>query len=74
MKKGALTNFTGKYLCQSLFFNNVAGLGLATLLKKKLWHRRFPVNFVKFVRTHFLQNTSGKLLLTTQLGEGENKP
>ena len=36
----------------------------ATLLKKRLWHRRFPVNFVKFLRTSFLQNTSGRLLLT----------
>ena len=35
----------------------------ATLLKKRLWHRRFPVNFVKFLRTHFLQNTSGRRLL-----------
>ena len=31
----------------------------ATLFKKRLWHRFFPVNFVKFLRTHFLQNTSG---------------
>ena len=31
----------------------------ATLLKKKLWRRCFPVNFVKFLRTRFLQNTSG---------------
>ena len=35
----------------------------ATLLKKKLWHRCFPVNFVKFLRTPFLQNTSERLLL-----------
>ena len=28
--------FTGKHLCQSLFFNKVAGLGPATLLKKVL--------------------------------------
>ena len=41
-------------------FNKVAG---ATLLKKSLWHRCFPVNFAKFLRTPFLQNTSGKLLL-----------
>ena len=47
------TKFTGKYLCQSLFFNKVAGL----------WHRCFPVNSVKFLRTPFLQNTSGRLLL-----------
>ena len=29
------------------------------LLKKGLWHRCFPVNFVKFLRTPFLQNTTG---------------
>ena len=29
------TKFTGKHLCQSLFFNKVAGLGPATLLKKR---------------------------------------
>ena len=28
----------------------------------KLWDRNFPVNFAKFLRTHFLQNTSGRLL------------
>ena len=26
----------------------------ATLLKKKLWHRCFPVNFLEFLRTTFL--------------------
>ena len=35
----------------------------ATLLKKRLWHRCFPVNFVKFLRTPFLQNTSRRLLV-----------
>ena len=35
----------------------------ATLLKKNLWHRCFPVNFTKFLRTPFLQNTSGQPLL-----------
>ena len=56
-KKGVLRNFakfTGKHLCQSLFFNKVAGLRPATLLKKRLWHRCFPVNFAKFLRTPFL--------------------
>ena len=51
-----LTNFAkfiGKHLCQSLFFNKVAGLRSATLLKKRLWHRCFPVNFAKFLRTSF---------------------
>ena len=36
----------------------------ATLLKKRLWPRCFQtVNFVKFLRTPFLQNTSGRQLL-----------
>ena len=38
-------------------------LGPATLLKKRLWYRCFPVNFPKFIRTSFLQNTPGRLLL-----------
>ena len=53
MQRGVLRNFTkftGKYLCQSLFFDIVAGLRPATLLKKIL-------------RTAFLQSTSGRLLL-----------
>ena len=35
----------------------------ATLLKKRLRHRWFPANFVKFSRTLFSQSTSGRLLL-----------
>ena len=69
-KKSVLKNFgkfTGKHLCQSLFFNKVAGLGPPTSLKKKLGHRFFPVNFMKFLRTPFLQNTSGRLLQLFQL-------
>ena len=53
-KRGVLrnfANFTGKYLCQSLFLNKVAGPRSATLLKKRLWHRYFPVSFAKFLRT-----------------------
>ena len=64
-KRGVLRNFTkftGKHLCQSPFFNNVAGLRPATLLKNGLWHWYLPVNFAKFLRTLFLQNTSGRLL------------
>ena len=33
------------------------------LIKKGLWHRCFPVNFAKYLRTPFLKNTSGRLLL-----------
>ena len=67
VKKGILGNFakfTGKHLYQSLLFNKVGGLRPATLLKKTLWHRCFPVNFAKFQRTPFLQKSSGRLLLS----------
>ena len=53
-KKGVLKNstkFTGKYLCQRFFFDKVAGLSPAILLKKRLWRRCFTVNFVKYLRT-----------------------
>ena len=36
------------------FFNKVADVKCATLLKKRLWDRCFPVNFAKFLRTPFL--------------------
>ena len=65
-KKGVLRNFakfTGKRLCQSLFFNKVAGLTSATLLKKRLWRRCFPVNFAKFLRKPFLTEHLWWLLL-----------
>ena len=35
----------------------------ATLLKKRVRHRCFPINFAKFLRTAFLQSTSEQLLL-----------
>ena len=72
---------TEKHLCQKLFFNKVADLWQATrgvlwknvlyqisqtLLKNNLWHRCFPVNFAKFLRIPFLQDTSGRLLLLIQ--------
>ena len=43
--------------------NTCARVRPATLLKKRLWHRCFPVNFAKVLRTSFLQNTSGSLFL-----------
>ena len=39
------------------------GLRPATLLKLRLWYRCFPVSFLKFSRTSFWQNTSGRLFL-----------
>ena len=47
-KKGVLRNFskfTGKHLCRPV-----------TLFKKGLWHRCFPVNLAKFLRTSFFTN------------------
>ena len=80
-QKGVLRNFakfTGKHLCQSLFFNKVAGLkAMAQTLRetgtgetlaqvtKRLW-QGFPVNFVKFLRAPFLQNYSWRLLLESK--------
>ena len=67
VRKGVLgnfTKFTGKHLCQSLFFNKVAGLRPATLLKKRLWHRCFPVNFVKFQEHLFFRTPPGDCFCT----------
>ena len=55
-KKGVYKSFarlTGKHLCQNLFLNKIAGLGPATLLKKRLWHNCFLVSFAKFLTTPF---------------------
>ena len=72
-KKGVLRNFvkfTGKHLCQSLFFNKVAGLRPTTLLKKRPWHRCLPVNFAKFLRTPFFTKHLRWLLLKSVTGDG----
>ena len=58
VKKGILKNFakfTEKHLWQSV------------LLKKNLWHRCFPVSYETFLSTPFLQNTSGRVLLSLTL-------
>ena len=69
-KKDVFTNsakFRGKHLCQSLFFNKVSDRRPATLLKKRLWHRCFPVNFAKFLRIPFLTGHLWWLLLFKEL-------
>ena len=58
-----LAKFTGKHLCHSLFFNKFAGLRPTTLLKKRLWHRRFPLKFAKFLRSPFFTEHLWWLLL-----------
>ena len=58
---------TGIFYCSllSLAIRNHFCHQPTTLLKKRLWHRCFFVNFVKFLRIPFLQNTSGPLLLVS---------
>ena len=67
------SKFTGKHLCQSPFLTKVAGLRAATLLKKRLWHRRFPVNFAKFLGIPFLQNNPERLLLVFHIKQFESR-
>ena len=43
-----LTNFTRKHQCQGLFFDKIA-----TLLKKRLRHRCFPMNFFQISKGTF---------------------
>ena len=53
MKKSVLRNFakfTGKHLCQSLFFNKVVGL-----LKRGPSTSFSPVDFAKFLRTPYFK-------------------
>ena len=56
MKKGVLgnfTQFTGKNLCQSLFFNKFAGLRPATLSKKQTWAQVFSCEFCEISKKTF---------------------
>ena len=40
-------------ISQKLQENTYARVSFCNLIKKRLWHRCFPVNFVKFLRTPF---------------------
>ena len=69
-KKCVLKNFakfTGKHLWQSFSFNKFAGVMPATLLKKRVCQRCFPVNFAKFLRTPFFLEHLWWLLLELHL-------
>ena len=62
-RKGVLRNSaksTGKHLCHT-------GLRPATSLKKRLWHRCFLVNFVKFLRTLFYRTPPGDCFSRTNM-------
>ena len=75
-KKDVLRNFakfTGNHLCQNLFFKKFAGLWPATSLKKRLWHRCFPVSFRKVLRTtSFIEHLRWLLLMVRSLAKLKN--
>ena len=52
--------FTGKPLCQRLF-GDCARVSKETVAQspKRLWHRRFPVNFVKFLKASSTERIRG---------------
>ena len=63
---------TGGVPLKKVFFNvlqnsqaNTCDLNTPTLSKQRFQHWCFPMNFVKFLRTPFLQKTSGRLLLVS---------
>ena len=64
---GNFAKFTGKHLCQSLFFNKVAGLWLAAI-KKETLAQVFSCEFCKifknafFYRTHPVGHSQGDSL------------
>ena len=47
------------------FSNKITGIRPATLLKIRLWHKCFPVNFAKFLRIPFITEHLWWLLLIT---------
>ena len=58
--------------CQLLIFTTVPFYCWSwdKSLQKHSWNtNNFPVNFAKFLKTSFLQNTSGRLLLSFELFE-----
>ena len=66
IKRAVLKNFaifTGKHLCRSRFLLKLQAFRLKKRLKKRLLHRCFSVNLVKFLRTPTLKNTCEQLLL-----------
>ena len=61
--------FYEKRCCQKfckiqLQIDSIYSIQFVTLLKKRLWHRYFPVNSAKILRTPFLKNICEQLLLT----------
>ena len=61
--KRNFAEFTRKHLCRNFIFDKVKLCRSAASLKTSLWRKCFLVNLTKLVRTPFLQNTTGRLLL-----------
>ena len=64
--KKTFAKFTGKQTYLVFFFDKVAGLQAATLLKKRLPYKCFPVKFTKFLGKPILRSTFRRLLLSIQ--------
>ena len=79
-KKVVLRNFakfTGKHLCQSLFFNKVSGLRPATLLKKETLTQVFFCEFIEISKNTFFHRTllmAASVRIWTNMGIYKLKP
>ena len=65
INKGALKNvakLTGKYLCQSIFFNKLQA-SACNFIKKETLVQVFSYEFCEFFKTFSLLNTSQRMLL-----------
>ena len=57
-------NFRAYVFCKKGVLKNFAKFNQAcNFIKKRLWHRCFPVNFTKFLRTTFFTEHLWRLLL-----------
>ena len=63
-KQVFFTIFTEKHLCWSLFFDKVVVLGPATLFKKRIRHRCFPVTIEKILTALFIVHLRSVLLIS----------
>ena len=57
-----------------VFYNKIAGFRSATLLKKRLSHRYFPVNFAKCLRTPFYRTPPDDCFYYIQFLKNFNAP
>ena len=64
-----VTKFTGKKVCQSLFFNKVAGLRPAALLKKETLAQVFSCEFCDIFKNTFFHRRP--LVAASTLGRNE---